>query len=224
MTQTAETPQPDAKLLFDAIRQGDAAQVKALVAANPELGAARNADGATAVLWAIYTRHAELAPVLLAGRDPDFYEACALGRGDRAAELLRSDPKFANSFSADGFPALGLAVFFGHETLARTLVEAGADVNECSRNAIHVYPLHSAVAAGLASLVDLLLAHGARVDVVEFLGATPLHSAAASGNKKIAEKLLAAGADTKRKTNDGKTPADLARQYGHAQLAADLDR
>jgi ankyrin repeat protein len=72
--------------------------------------------------------------------------------------------------------------------------------------------------------LDLLLSHGAAPDAVEFLEATPLHSAAALGSREMVEKLLAAGADRKRKTKDGKTAADLARQYGHAELADELEK
>src|SRR5579862_5993165 len=99
--------------LFDAIRAGDAAKVNARLAADPQLAGARNDDGATTVLWAVYCRHRELADVLLAGREPDFFEACALGRRDRAAECLRREPALANAFSGDGFTGLGLAAFFG---------------------------------------------------------------------------------------------------------------
>ncbi|MCU1236545.1 MAG: ankyrin, partial [Candidatus Solibacter sp.] len=51
-------------MLFDAIRQGDAEQVRALLAADPTLAQSRTPEGATPVLWAVYTRHAELAPLL----------------------------------------------------------------------------------------------------------------------------------------------------------------
>jgi ankyrin repeat protein len=205
--------------LFDAIRKGDTSQVRALMTADPTLAGARNPDGATPALWAAYTRHPELAPVVLAGREPDFFEACALGNRDRASALLARDAKLVNGYSGDGFTALGLAVFFGHEEIARQLVAAGADVNFPSRNAIRVYPLHSAVESGSLPLLNLLLDHGAQPDAVEFLEATPLHSAAARGNREMVERLVKAGADPKRKTKDGKTAADLARQYGHEDLA-----
>jgi ankyrin repeat protein len=212
--------------LFDAIRKGDAIQVRALMASEPKLAESRNKDGATPALWAAYTRHAELAPIVLGAREPDFFEACALGRRDLAAQLLTRDSKLLDGYSGDGFTGLGLSVFFGHIEIARMLVEAGADVNRPSRNSIRVSPLHSAVASARDSvqLVDLLLSHGATPDPVEFLEATPLHSAAASGSREIVEKLLAAGADSKRKTKDGKTAADLARQYGHAELAGELEK
>ena len=210
--------------LFDAVRKGDATQVRALMAAEPKLAESRNKDGATPALWAAYTRHAELAPVVLGAREPDFFEACALGRRDLAAQLLQRDSMLLDGYSGDGFTGLGLSVFFGHHEIAGILVEAGADVNRPSRNSIRVSPLHSAVESGSIPLLDLLLSHGATPDAVEFLEATPLHSAAARGSREMVRKLLAAGADRKRKTKDGKTAADLARQYGHAELAAELEK
>jgi ankyrin repeat protein len=207
---------------FDAIRHGDAAEVQALVAANPQLAEARNQDGATPALWAVYTQHADLAPVVLAGRAPDFFEACALGQLDRVATLLAQDAQLVNAYSGDGFTGLGFAAFFGHVELARRLLQSGADANSPSRNPLHVAPLHSAVAAGSLPLLELLLSHGAAPDPTEGSGATPLHSAAGHGSKEMVARLLAAGADPQRKTNDGKTPADIARQYGQEALSREL--
>jgi ankyrin repeat protein len=209
---------------FDAIRKGDTPQVRALLAEDPHLRGARNRDGASAVLWAAYTRHPDLAPLLLGSREPDFHEACALGREERVAQLLRENPTLATAKSPDGFSGLGLAVFFGHLEVARILVDAGADVNRPSENSIRVAPLHSAVESGSVLLLELLLEHGAKPDPVEFLEATPLHSAAARGSREMVEKLLAAGADRQRKTRDGKTAADLARQFGHLELAGELEK
>ncbi|HEY1338937.1 MAG TPA: ankyrin repeat domain-containing protein [Bryobacteraceae bacterium] len=184
--------------LFDSIRRGDEAQIRALLAGDPKLGHSRNPEGASAVLWSVYTRHAELAPLLLAGRESDFFEACALGRLDRVTSLLREDQSLAAADSPDGFSALGLAVFFGHVEIALLLVERGADVNRASRNSFHVTPLHSAVESGKLELLDLLLTHGAKPDPEESFGATPLKCAQVRGNDEMVKRLLAAGADPER--------------------------
>ena len=53
--------------------------------------------------------YADLAPVVLAGRAPDFFEACALGQLDRVAALLAQDAQLVNAYSGDGFTGLGTA-------------------------------------------------------------------------------------------------------------------
>ncbi len=156
-----------AAAFFAAIRAGDASQVRTMLSANPKLSEARNQEGATAVLWAIYTGHHDLALEILGRREPDLFEAAALGQTESVARFLRRDPAFANAFSQDGFGVLGLAVYFGHLETARLLVESGADVNAPSRNTLHVAPLQSAVASGRIELVDFLLNDGADPKAIE---------------------------------------------------------
>jgi len=209
-------------MIFDAIRQGNADQVRALLAADPTLADSRTPEGATPVLWAIYTRHAELAPLLLEGRPPDFFEACALGDSVRASDLASGDPAVVNQHSGDGFTGLGYACFFGHAGLAKLLLDSGADVNLAARNGLAVSPLHSAVARDDASLVGLLLERGADANAVEGSGMTPLHTAAGHGNREVIALLRAAGARAIA-AKDGRTPADIARAYGHAEIAGELE-
>ena len=201
-------------MLMDAIRNGNAEEVRSLLAADPSLAQSRTAEGATAVLWAVYTRHPELAPLLLGTREPDLFEACALGRTDRIAGLLDADPALVNSHAPDGFTALGLACFFRHVEAAKLLLDRGAVPSQPSSNALHLAPLHSAVASDSFELVNLLLDRGAEPNPKEASGSTPLHSAAGHGNRTIIDRLLQAGADPNAQTNDGKTPADIAKKYG----------
>jgi ankyrin repeat protein len=201
-------------MLLDAIRSGDAERVRSLLAADRSLYDTKTPDGASAVLWSVYTRHADLAPLLLGQREPDFFEACALGRVDRVIELVAEDAELMNAHAPDGFTGLGLACFFRHVEVAKALLAAGADASLASSNALHLAPLHSAVASDSVELVELLLANGAEPSPREGSGATPLHSAAGHGNAAIIELLLKAGADKDARTNDGKTPKDIATQYG----------
>jgi len=208
--------------LFAAIAKGDQAGVEAMLHERPALADSRNRDGATAILWTFYNRHPEIAAAFRPYRQMDIFEASAAGDTARVHALLETDRNLARADSADGFSALGLAVFFNHPDTAKMLIAAGSDVDRASNNSIKVAPLHSAVASGNPELVRLLLAHGARVDPVEFLGATPLHAAAAEGRDEIAAILLAAGADPKLRTKAGKTPAELAEEGHHEALARKL--
>jgi ankyrin repeat protein len=209
-------------MIFEAIRRGDADQVRALLAADPSLTTSRTAEGATTLLWAVYTRHSELAPLLLGSRQPDFFEASALGDTARVAALLSADPGLVEAYSGDSFTGLGLAAFFGHAEVARLLLDAGADPSRASRNALGVTPLHSACAAGHAALVDLLLDRGADANLLEPTAMAPLHTAAGNGRSAIVARLLAGGADPGRPAQDGRTPAMVARDHGHPALAAQL--
>ena len=208
-------------LFFDAIREGDENTVRAMLTAEPGLADARHKTGATPVLWAVYRHHSELAAILLADREADFFEACALGNASRVRTLLDMHPEFHRQDSADGFSPLGLAAYFGHLQTAGVLVGAGADVNHASPT-FQVTPLHSAVASRSAEIVELLLSCGASPNSSE-PGGSPLHSAACTGDQKIVKMLLAAGADPRQSNKAGKTPPELAREYGHAELARQLE-
>jgi len=210
-------------MIFDAIREGDADKVRALLAARPELALSRTPEGASTVLWSIYTRHPDLAPLLLDGRAPDFFEACALGDAARVAELVAADASLANQYSGDGFTGLGFAAFFGHEEVARALLTMGANAHLAARNTLGVSPLHSACASRSVNVVKLLLDHGADPNAAEGNGMTPLHTAAGGGNREIVDMLLAAGADKTRRATDGSTAADVARAHGHAEIGGELD-
>jgi uncharacterized protein len=185
-------------------------------------------DTVSPVLQALYEGRKADADALLAEHPTlDIFEAAALGRTERARELLDADPKLVGAWSPDGFQALHLAAFFGRADTADLLLERGANAASLSRHEfVKVTPLHSAVAAeGAEDLrtVEVLLARGAPVDARAEGGGTPLHSAAFNGNVPIVEALLAHGADPDAAKDDGKTPLDLAREQRHddvVQIAA----
>lgn len=210
--------------LLEAIKEGAVARVRELLETDPALVRARAPDGATAIQFAIYWGHPEMVEIFEQnGALLNLFEACAAGRRARVEVLLDRAPMLANGHSADGYPALGLAVFFGHEEVAQLLIEEGADVNSASKNAQRVTPLHAAVARRNVKLVGELLKRGADPDAEQAGGFTPLHGAAYHGDREVIEALLKHGADARKKTADGKTPADLAREHGNQEIAERLD-
>lgn len=214
--------------LFAAIKQGDAATVERLIAADPGIVSARAEGGASAVLTAVYYGRGAIARAL-AARHPglDIFEAAAVGDAERARELLDADPTLASAFAPDGFHPLGLAAFFRHTGVLRLLIERGADVAAPARNPLAVTALHSAVASDAApvdlALVEALLDAGAPVNVPHQGGGTPLHTAAFTGDAAVARMLLDRGADPLQRTDDGKTAVDIARERGHGDVARMLE-
>jgi ankyrin repeat protein len=127
---------------------------------------------------------------------------------------------------------LQVAAEWNREDVARALLEAGADPNADAASYDGWSPLLLAASKGHASIVGLLMAHGARVGIFEAcaLGdedaverllagdpglaraagpglATPLHFAASPA---IARRLLRAGADTSARDRWGNTPIRTA--------------
>lgn len=209
-----------AKEFFDAIRAGDAATVKALLDAEPALATAKNEQGQSAILAAIYNQKAEIRDLLLARSVPlELHEAAGAGHLDRVKQFVEEDPSLAKSFSPDGFPILGLAAVFGHRGVAQYLLEKGADVNTVSKNGTGYTALTGAVASSNTDLVAFLLAYGADADHRYGPGYSPLIEAAANGKLEIVGMLLDHGADLHAKTNDGKTALRFAEERGHKSVA-----
>jgi uncharacterized protein len=209
--------------LTDAIKQGDTQKINDLLDADPSL-ASQAEHNVTPILLAIYHGKHDIAR-LLAARAPSltFGEAVALGDADRVRQQLAADPSLLHGRTPDGFPAAGLAVFFGHGELARWLIEQGADVNAVAENALKVAPVHAAAAACDRETMQLLLARGADVNAKQQLDYTPLHGAASRGDIEMGKLLLAHGADKHAKAADGKSPADVAREHGHPEFAEWLE-
>lgn len=209
--------------LIAAVKAGDAARVGALIGEQPDLVAARDADGVSALMLSRYRSNRAVTDALL-GADPDLdvFEAAALGYLDRLRARLDDDPAAVTALSADGYTALHFAAFFAKPEAARTLIDAGAPVDVVAANEMRVQPLHSAAAGHNVEVCRLLLAAGAEVDARQAGGFTPLHEAGQNGDPEMVELFLSAGADPGLQTDEGRTAADLADEAAHPDVARRL--
>jgi uncharacterized protein len=184
-----------------------------LLREQPELVAARDDHGVSALLLAIYHRRPDARDALLAAGAPvGPLEAAALGDVER---LQGADLRVRGG---DGFTPLHLAAFFGGAAAVRAILAAGADPDADADNPFGVRPLHSACARGDFECARALLAAGANPNLAQQRGYTPLHSAAHLDDRELASLLLEYGADRFAKNDDGKLPYDLSGDAAVRQL------
>ena len=204
--------------LFEAVRKGDGGRVKALLDEDPSLVTVKSGN-VSAILLGLYYGHPEIAQVFVQhGAKLSFHEACALGDAS-AMQVLDKNPGLLNALSEDGFPPVGLAIFFRHPELARKLIERGADVNAVAKNPQRVAPVHAAVTVKDYATTRLLLERGANANARQQEGFTGLHTAAGHGDVEMAKLLIEFGADPHAQTDDGKNAGDVAEKFGHPAFA-----
>jgi ankyrin repeat protein len=173
----------------------------ALLREHPELVAAKDEHGVSALLLSLYHRRPEARDALLAAGAPvGALEAAALGR---VAALEGADLSVRGG---DGFTPLHLAAFFGGADAVKAILAAGADPDADADNVFKVRPIHSASAVGDHASVRALLEAGANPNVAQQGGSTPLHAAAHNGDAELAKLLLEHGADPDAADDSGKTP------------------
>ena len=209
--------------LIAAVQNGNAARVAEILDQDRSLLTA-HAGNVSAILLAVYYQHPELARLFVErGAELTFAEACAVGDEAHALSLLDRDPALLHQRSDDGYPPLGLAIFFRHPALARALIERGADVAAAADNPQRVAPVHAAASVGDAATMRLLLDRGADPNARQQAGFTPLHAAAGNGDVEMAKLLVAGGADRHARTDDGKDAATIAAERGRGEFVAWLN-
>lgn len=211
--------------LFLALRAGDIASIRAVLAVDPARALARDTDGVSLLMTALYHRSGELVEALLGLLSTiDPFECAALGRTTDLMSAMTRAPSTLTNRSPDGYTVLHLSAFFGHADTVDRLARYGAPIDAIAANPTLVRPLHSGVAAGSVRVVRILLEHGAEIDAPQRGGWTALHGAAHRGDSDMVELLLRSGASRGLAGEDGRDAAALAREAGHEALAKRIER
>lgn len=218
--------------LADMIRSGDRQGALQAIAGGADVNA-RQGDGTTPLMWAVYRVDAEIAGALLKrGANPNvrnelgaspLAEAANIADEPLVSLLLKAkaDPNLAND---DGQTPLMLAARTGSLPVVTALVKAGARVDAREKWRSQT-ALMWAIGANSPAVVDFLIKHKADVEARAAVndwgnqitaepraqyrptgGLTPLLYAARNGCLDCVKSLLKAGADVNRPTPDGITP------------------
>ena len=164
-----------------ALNGGNVADVQVLLQQGGDVNAA-DADGTTALAWAVHADHVTIAKALL----------------DAGADVAAT-----NRY---GVGPLHLASENGSAEMLEVLLANGADPNAALPDGETA--LMTAARTGNAAAVNALLAAGAKVDAVESRkGQTALMWAAAEDNAPAVASLVAAGADIAQRSAAGEFDA-----------------
>jgi len=169
--------------IFELIDAGDARGARALLADDPGLASARDAQGLTALMRASYRGGAVYEVVREAEPELDQWDRILVGESD--------DLPAMDAWSPDGFTPLHIAAFAKNAAAAQTLVDAGADVNVfATPSYARVTPLGTCAFVGATEVARVLLRAGADPTLTEIEGASPLEAAMENGHRDLVALLF----------------------------------
>ncbi|HZD12392.1 MAG TPA: ankyrin repeat domain-containing protein, partial [Candidatus Binatus sp.] len=156
-------PADQIQTIIESVTKGDIGKIEQLFKTNPALADARNKEGISLLVLALYRGRTDIADLFAKSkRTPlDLTEASSIGNLQALQQILAKNPEAVNSFSSDGFTPLGLASYLGRKNIVEHLLSKGADVNTVSNNPTEFTALTGALAGGHVDITRLLLEKGA---------------------------------------------------------------
>lgn len=202
------------------IRSGQDEELQKVLKEDPSISSHQTEQGISLLQYALYCRNTAAVELLKKYKGEfNIFEASSVGDLETVAQATVKEPAVVNSYSADGFTPLGLASYFGHPKIVKSLLQKKADPNLAAKNSFKVAPLHSACATSNVEVAKILLDAGADVNAVQASNVTPLHSAAHNGASELVKLLLEHGANRTSETDDGKTSEKMAEENNFPETA-----
>jgi ankyrin repeat protein len=207
--------------LVDAVKQGNAAAVRALLQKRVDVNAPEG-DGATALHWAVYADNRELVDLLIAaGANVNVANDLAItplhlaGANGSAVIVGKLLDKGANpnALSETGVTPLMEAARGGNVAAVQALVQRGADVNAKERDR-HQTALMWAVSRRQPAIVKVLLDH--RADVHARSKTRPLTVMLDQGPRRAVKTAMQ---DARQIETGGSTALLFAAQVGDVESA-----
>ncbi|KAI5788095.1 ankyrin repeat-containing domain protein, partial [Pyronema domesticum] len=134
---------------------------------------------------------------------------------DAIVKLLLQRGAILGSTDCNGDTALTAAIYGGHETTTRLLLDHGIDLEPKPTSGYCTSALWCAVSKENEAITRLLLEKGANTEAKDRDGKTPLVFAASQCDERIVRLLLEKGANMEAKNFHGATPVHNAASHNH---------
>jgi ankyrin repeat protein len=214
-----------AQAIFDAIKGGDLAKVKAAVEADPRALNSLTAYGETPLIAALQEKKTEIAEYLMArGADVNARDrakatplsyAIAGGLTNTARMLIERGADIDTPAMWSMRP-IAFALEFGRKDIAEMLLDRGAILPlEPGQESYRLF--FSACSTGFPRLANAMLVKGFKIGENEHTRGLP-HLAAAGGSAEIVEKLIQLGFKMNGKNELGWTPLHAAAEKGRSRV------
>ncbi|MFN0009707.1 MAG: ankyrin repeat domain-containing protein [Planctomycetota bacterium] len=220
-------PHDDAQEFLAAVRAGDESEVRRQLSARPDLAAARDAAGVSALLHAHLSGHPAIAAILRSqGLELDIAECVFEKDWARMEELAQRDPALPNELHPIGGNLLYAGVLADSGQLFR-IRSLGCDRDGAPRGGSGFTPARIAMdhrtLSGAVIAATELLGNGSDPNARQKGGDSVLHGAVRRRSERLVRLAVRKGAAVEARDDAGRTGLALARELGWSEGVALLE-